>query len=158
MRTAGSSAAGAYRQGIPGETLGQGQSPATAAHLRSGNCASARGDVEFLKEALALWAQRQKIRLVRADSGFFGLRPRAETASPPKRDFIFTPLESNIQGRISGSCPTQATLMNELGVSGKLVADQFGHSSDVNQNVYTQSLAENRLPVVIQLEKGLFLM
>jgi Transposase DDE domain group 1 len=39
--------------------------------LRSGNCASARGAVEFLKEALALWAQRQKIRLVRADSGFF---------------------------------------------------------------------------------------
>lgn len=39
--------------------------------LRSGNCASARGVVEFLKEALALWSQRQKIRLVRADSGFF---------------------------------------------------------------------------------------
>lgn len=27
--------------------------------------------VEFLVEALALWGQRQKIRLVRADSGFF---------------------------------------------------------------------------------------
>jgi DNA-directed RNA polymerase subunit N (RpoN/RPB10) len=27
--------------------------------------------VEFLKEALALWCERQKIRLVRADSGFF---------------------------------------------------------------------------------------
>ena len=39
--------------------------------LRSGNCASARGSVEFLKEALALWSERQKIRLVRADSGFF---------------------------------------------------------------------------------------
>jgi hypothetical protein len=39
--------------------------------LRSGNCASARGAVEFLKEALALWCERQKIRLVRADSGFF---------------------------------------------------------------------------------------
>ena len=39
--------------------------------LRSGNCASARGVVEFLKEALALWSQRQTIRLVRADSGFF---------------------------------------------------------------------------------------
>ena len=26
---------------------------------------------EFLKEALALWGQRQKIRLLRADSGFF---------------------------------------------------------------------------------------
>ena len=39
--------------------------------LRSGNCASARGAVEFLQEALALWGQRQTIRLVRADSGFF---------------------------------------------------------------------------------------
>jgi hypothetical protein len=39
--------------------------------LRSGNCVSARGVVEFLKKALALWSQRQTIRLVRADSGFF---------------------------------------------------------------------------------------
>jgi DDE family transposase len=39
--------------------------------LRSGNCGAARGVVEFLQEALALWGQRQKIRLVRADAGFF---------------------------------------------------------------------------------------
>ena len=39
--------------------------------LRSGNCGSSRGAVEFLEEALALWGQRQTIRLVRADSGFF---------------------------------------------------------------------------------------
>ena len=39
--------------------------------LRSGNCGSSRGVVEFLEEALALWGQRQTIRLVRADSGFF---------------------------------------------------------------------------------------
>jgi hypothetical protein len=39
--------------------------------LRSGNCGPTRGVVEFLEEALALWRQRQKIRLVRADSGFF---------------------------------------------------------------------------------------
>jgi hypothetical protein len=39
--------------------------------LRSGNRGSSRGAVEFLKEALALWGQRQPIRLVRADSGFF---------------------------------------------------------------------------------------
>jgi hypothetical protein len=30
--------------------------------LRSGNCGAARGAVEFLKEALALWGPRQKIR------------------------------------------------------------------------------------------------
>jgi len=39
--------------------------------LRSGNCGTARGVEEFLQEALALWGQRQKIRLLRADSGFF---------------------------------------------------------------------------------------
>ncbi len=39
--------------------------------LRSGNCASSRGAVEFLKEALALLGGRHKIRVVRADSGFF---------------------------------------------------------------------------------------
>ncbi|MFZ0591544.1 MAG: IS1380 family transposase [Bryobacteraceae bacterium] len=39
--------------------------------LRRGNCGPARGVVEFLKEALALWQQRQTIRVVRADSGFF---------------------------------------------------------------------------------------
>ena len=39
--------------------------------LRSGNCGTARGVEEFLREALALWGQRQKIRRLRADSGFF---------------------------------------------------------------------------------------
>jgi Transposase DDE domain group 1 len=39
--------------------------------LRSGNCGTSRGAEEFLKEALALWGQREKIRLLRADSGFF---------------------------------------------------------------------------------------
>jgi hypothetical protein len=39
--------------------------------LRSGNCGTGRGVEEFLKEALALWGQRQKIRRLRADSGFF---------------------------------------------------------------------------------------
>lgn len=39
--------------------------------LRSGNCSSARGVVEFLKEALAKLDARSWIRVVRADSGFF---------------------------------------------------------------------------------------
>src|SRR5215475_3099230 len=39
--------------------------------LRSGNCGASRGVEEFLKEALALLGQRVKIRLLRADSGFF---------------------------------------------------------------------------------------
>ena len=39
--------------------------------LRSGNCGSARGVVEFLKEALALLPEKHSLRVVRADAGFF---------------------------------------------------------------------------------------
>jgi hypothetical protein len=39
--------------------------------LRSGNCSSARGVVEFLKEGLAKLGSHHRIRVVRADSGFF---------------------------------------------------------------------------------------
>jgi integrase len=47
---------------------------------------------------------------------------------------------------------THATLMKGLGIDGKLVADQLGHSLDVNQNVYTQSPVESRLEMVNRLE------
>jgi len=50
---------------------------------------------------------------------------------------------------------THATLMKALGIDGKLVADQLGHSLDVNQNVYTQSPVESRLDMVNQLETSL---
>ena len=53
---------------------------------------------------------------------------------------------------------THATLMRGLGVDGKLVADQLGHSLDVNQNVYTQSPVESRLDMVNQLEQSLLVM
>ncbi|HLJ45443.1 MAG TPA: tyrosine-type recombinase/integrase [Bryobacteraceae bacterium] len=53
---------------------------------------------------------------------------------------------------------THATLMKALGVDGKLVADQLGHSLDVNQNVYAQSPVESRLDMVNQLEKSLRVM
>ena len=39
--------------------------------LRSGNCGTARGAVEFLKEALALLPGKHALRVVRADAGFF---------------------------------------------------------------------------------------
>jgi hypothetical protein len=39
--------------------------------LGSGNCSSGRGVSEFLTEALALLGGKRKIRMVRADSGFF---------------------------------------------------------------------------------------
>ena len=53
---------------------------------------------------------------------------------------------------------THASLMKALGVDGKLVADQLGHSLDVNQNVYTQSSVEIRLEAVNKLEKSLLVM
>jgi integrase len=50
---------------------------------------------------------------------------------------------------------THATVMKSLGVDGKLVADQLGHSLDVNQNVYTQSPVESRQAAVDQMERSL---
>ena len=47
---------------------------------------------------------------------------------------------------------THATLMKALGIDGKLVADQLGHTLDVNQNVYTQSSVEIRQAALNQLE------
>ena len=45
------------------------------AWLHSGNRGSNRGVIALLEAALALWGQRQTIRLVRADSGFFDDTP-----------------------------------------------------------------------------------
>ena len=50
---------------------------------------------------------------------------------------------------------THATLMKGLGIDGKLVVDQLGHSLDVNQNVYTQSAVSKRQDAVNQLELSL---
>ena len=52
---------------------------------------------------------------------------------------------------------THATLMKGLGVDGKLVADQLGHSLDVSQNIYTQSPVESRLGMVNKLGKSLLI-
>jgi len=48
---------------------------------------------------------------------------------------------------------THSTLMKTIKADPKLVADQLGHTVDVNQNVYTQSGVELRLPLVNELEK-----
>jgi integrase len=53
---------------------------------------------------------------------------------------------------------THSTLMGDLGVDGKLVADQCGHTLDVSQNVYRQTPVASRLPAVNQLEKKLLVM
>ena len=53
---------------------------------------------------------------------------------------------------------THATPMKALGVDCKLVADQLGHTLDVNQNVYTQSPVEIRQAASNQLERSLQVM
>lgn len=53
---------------------------------------------------------------------------------------------------------THCTLMNGLGVEGKLVADQLGRSLDVNQNVNTKSPVANWQVAVNQLERSLRVM
>jgi hypothetical protein len=45
--------------------------------------------------------------------------------------------------------------MREENVDPKVVADQLGHTLDVNLNVYTQSSLENRLRAVETLEASL---
>jgi integrase len=50
---------------------------------------------------------------------------------------------------------THASIMKQLGVDPKWVADQLGHSLDVSQNVYAQVPVEQRLKALHQLEKAL---
>jgi integrase len=50
---------------------------------------------------------------------------------------------------------THSSLMREENVDPKVVADQLGHTLDVNLNVYTQSSLENRLRAVETLEASL---
>jgi hypothetical protein len=45
--------------------------------------------------------------------------------------------------------------MRELNIDPKLVADQQGHTLDVNMNVYTQTSLESRIEAVNTLESAL---
>jgi len=53
---------------------------------------------------------------------------------------------------------THSTLMNEIHDDPKLVADQLGHTVDVNQNVYTRSSVARRKVAVDALESALLVM
>jgi len=44
--------------------------------------------------------------------------------------------------------------MRELGVDPKIVADQQGHTLDVNLNVYTESSVKSRIEAVETLESA----
>ena len=49
---------------------------------------------------------------------------------------------------------THSSLMNERGVSPKVIADQQGHTVDVNLNVYTSSSIEARTEALEALESA----
>ena len=53
---------------------------------------------------------------------------------------------------------THASLMRELGVDPKIVADQLGHSVDVNLNVYSQTAIGVRREALNTLETNTFVM
>ncbi len=53
---------------------------------------------------------------------------------------------------------THASLMNEIHDDPKLVADQLGHTLDVNQNVYTRASVARRKVAVDALEQTLPIM
>jgi hypothetical protein len=48
--------------------------------------------------------------------------------------------------------------MRELGVDPKTVADQLGHSVDVDLNVYTQTSIEERTKAMNALQSSTFIM
>ena len=49
---------------------------------------------------------------------------------------------------------THSSLMRELGVDPKIVADLMGHDVYVNLNVYTQTSLDSRLKAVATLESA----
>jgi hypothetical protein len=44
--------------------------------------------------------------------------------------------------------PTHSSLMNDQGIDPKVIADQQGHTVDVNLNVYAQTSMESRREAV----------
>ncbi len=87
----------------------------------------------------------------------------SEAGSPLKRDNIW---RRNFRPRLQKvglewanfqvMRRTHSTLMRELGIDPKLVADQQGHTVDVNLNVYTKSSIDARKKAVERLENKLF--
>lgn len=52
---------------------------------------------------------------------------------------------------------THATLMREAGADAKLVADNMGHTVDVNQNTYTQTSMASRREAVNALASNVLI-
>jgi integrase len=103
---------------------------------------------------LKLW--RRQCRSTRPEAFVFA----SETGTPLSKHNVW---QRNMRPRLKKAglewCTFQvmrrshSTLMKAIKADPKLVADQMGHTLDVNQNVYTQSPVELRLPLVNELEK-----
>jgi integrase len=47
-----------------------------------------------------------------------------------------------------------SSILSDLGVDGKVVADQLGHTLDVNQNVYTRVAVDRQTEAVNRLDSA----
>ena len=110
-----------------------------------------------MSEDVRLW--REAAVDTRHDAWVF---PSEKLATPVSRDNIW---RRDIQPRFEKigmgwatfqvMRRTHSSLMNELKVDPKVVADQLGHTLDVNQNVYTQAGLHRRQAAVDLLESAL---
>jgi hypothetical protein len=111
--------------------------------LRSGNCSSARGVVEFLKEALAL--AQLKIRCVRADSGFFedGLLTFLE-----ERNLAYI-VVARLSGSVQRSCAALKTWrpLDENYAVGEVSLQLFGWSKRRRFVVVRERVREGKTAV-----------
>lgn len=113
--------------------------------LRSGNCSSARGVVEFLKEALALLPAALKLRCVRADSGFFeeGLLAFLEACQLPY--IVVARLSTTVQRQCAG-LKTWIQLDENYAV-GELTLQLFGWSKPRRFVVVRERVREGKAAV-----------
>jgi len=112
---------------------------------------------EGLSQDLELWLEQ-----VPNDNSDAWLFPSEKTTKPIRKDNVW---RRYIKPKLKDAGldwidfhvlrRTHSSLMRELKVDPKLVADQQGHTLDVNINVYTQTSLESRIEAVNTLESAL---
>lgn len=81
--------------------------------FRGGNYGSARGVVEFMKEALVLAPATLKVRWVRADSGFFADRLLSFPESRQSPYVVLAPLPGEVKRRCADLPDSAWTKLDE---------------------------------------------
>src|SRR3989454_590141 len=112
---------------------------------------------EGLSRDLELW-----VDLLPGNDSDSWLFPSEKTVKPIRKDNVW---RRNIKPKLAKAGldwidfhvlrRSHSSLMRELNVDPKLVADQQGHTLDVNMNIYTQTSLESRLDAVNTLESAL---